>query len=58
MLEEKAQDLMINVRGLLPLIVSKRAECAWGDPHSADRAVACGQGRPGRGQNAQPGTAF
>src|SRR5438270_92285 len=36
----------------------QRAERARGDPHSADRIVARGQGRPARGQDAQPGTAF
>src|SRR5689334_5526632 len=36
----------------------QRAERARGDPYSADRTVARGQGRPARGQDAQPGTAF
>jgi hypothetical protein len=58
MLEAKTQDLMANADALLPLIVSNALNALGAIVILAHRAMALGQSRSARGQDAQSDAAF
>jgi len=58
MLEEKIQELMVNMQAVLPLIVTNALSALGAIVILLIGFVALGQSRPARGHGAQPDAAF